>query len=112
MMNSSRDSVKARSAPASTAGAIKGNVTLRNVVRAEAPRSAETSRRDQSKFLRRALTTAQTKAMLNTRWARMMEYRPSVKLRKVKNDKSAMARTTSGMIIGANSKASAAVDAR
>ncbi len=89
---------------------MRGKVTRRNVVSAPAPRSAETSRSDQSKFLSRALTTAQTKAILKTTCARMIEWRPKVRLSSVKNDRSAIASTTSGMIIGANSTASAAAE--
>ena len=55
-----------------------------------------------------ARTTAQTKAMLNTTCAMMIECRPSVNLSKVKNESSAIARTMSGMIIGANNSASRA----
>ena len=101
MMNSSTDNVKASNDPATTAG-IRTGMTIRlSVTRIGAPRSVDASTIDQSKLLRRARTTEQTKARLNTTWLTMMVCRPMVTSSSEKKLNSAMARTMSGMIIGA-----------
>ncbi len=70
--NSSSESVKTSSAPATTAGRIAGSVTRRNVVTAPAPRSRDASSSDRSMPASRARTTATTKAVPNAAWASRM----------------------------------------
>ena len=64
--NSSKERVNANSAPAKIAGASDGSVILKKVMARVAPKSKEASRSAGSLLFRRALTTAETKAMLKT----------------------------------------------
>src|SRR5262245_41234257 len=69
---SSSDSVKASTQPDTSAGAISGKVTVRNVRSGGQPRFIAASSRLVSKVKSRDCTTTVTKHMVNVVWAMVM----------------------------------------
>src|SRR4029079_490265 len=75
MTKSSRDRVKARSAPAISAGRMWGTRTSRNACQSLAPRSRAASSCSLLKLDSLAPTTSATKGKQNETWAMMMDPR-------------------------------------
>ena len=99
-MISSNDSVKARIAPASTAGRISGKVTRQKVVHGFAPRSAEASVRWRGNWPSRATTLFTTSVMQKVTWPAMIVQRESGTPNPWNHESSATPVTIPGSVIG------------